>query len=65
MIENILILMFGCSLLALMFLIQNAFSKPVYNKMSNVWEDDPVGRKFHNAVIITMVIVAFMMGLIF
>ena len=64
MIGNILILVIGFSLLGLMFLVQNAFSKPVYNKMSNVWEDDPVGRKFHNAVIITMVIIAFIMGLI-
>jgi len=64
MIGNLLILIFGGSLLALMFLVQNAFSKPVYNKMSNVWEDDPVGRKFHNIIIISMVIVAFIMGLV-
>jgi hypothetical protein len=64
MIADILILIGGGSLLALMFIIQNAFSKPVYNKMSNVWEDDPVGRKFHNAIIISMVILAFLMGLV-
>jgi len=58
-----LVFIAGVFLLYLLFLVQNAFSKPVYNKMSNVWEDDPVGRKFHNVIIITMVIIAFLLGL--
>lgn len=60
---KVLVFIAGVFLLYLLFLVQNAFSKPVYNKMSNVWEDDPIGRKFHNSIIIAMVIIAFMIGL--
>ena len=62
MITKILLLSCGIILLGLMFLVQNAFSKPIYNKMSNVWEDDELGRKFHNSIIIIMVVLAFIMG---
>lgn len=54
----------GFIILFILFIVQEAFSKPIYNKMSNVWEEDSYGRLVAKAVIIVMLIIAFFMGVI-
>lgn len=54
----------GLIAIAVLFLLQNAFSKPVYNKMSNVWQDDSEGRQIAHLMIGTMVIIAFLLGIL-
>jgi hypothetical protein len=39
-------------------------NKPIYNKMSNVWHDDPQGRSMADATLIIMIAIAFFMGLL-
>jgi hypothetical protein len=53
----------GLAILGFLFLVHNAMSKPIYNKMSNVWEDDPIGRYYSNVTIAAMLFIAFIMGL--
>jgi hypothetical protein len=62
MVLKILLFAVGLVMIGILFLVQNAFSKPVYNKMSNVWEDDSDGRKISQTLIIIMLVVAFLLG---
>jgi len=39
-------------------------NKPIYNKMSNVWQDDPQGRSMADATLMIMIAIAFFMGLL-
>ena len=64
MIVKGIIFIIGLSVLGILFLIHNAMNKPIYNKMSNVWEDDPEGRKYANISLIIMMIISFIIGLI-
>lgn len=54
----------GLLLIIVLFVLQSAFSKPVYNKMSNVWEEDETGRQMSNMMIIGMTIIGFLLGLL-
>ena len=54
----------GFVILFILFTVQEAFSKPIYNKMSNVWEEDSYGRLIARVVILIMLIIAFIMGII-
>jgi hypothetical protein len=40
------------------------FSRPIYNKMSNVWEEDKSNRKMSNIFISIALICAFIIGYI-
>jgi hypothetical protein len=62
---NFIISFFGTLSIGILFLIHNALNKPIYNKMSNVWEDDPQGRKFANGIIFIMLAIAFYLGVLF
>jgi hypothetical protein len=64
MIEGITFII-GVFILGFLFLVQNAFSKPIYNKMHNVWDDDPQGRKIANITTIIMLLIAFFLGTMF
>jgi hypothetical protein len=59
-------ILFGMGLMTIiiLFLLQNAFSKPVYNKMSNVWQDDSEGRQIAHMLIVGMIVIAFLLGLL-
>jgi len=59
------IFIIGVLIIGFLFLVNNAMSKPIYNKMSNVWEDDPTGRKYANMTIVVMLIISFVLGLMF
>ena len=64
MVMKVLTFFLGIIILLVLFTFQNAFSKPVYNKMSNVWEEDSYGRMVSKLLIIAMLIIAFIMGAI-
>jgi hypothetical protein len=40
-------------------------TRPVYNKMHNMYQDDEKGRAIANWTIFAMIIVAFLLGYIF
>lgn len=65
MIGKFIVFLFAMCILGFLFLVHNAMNKPIYNKMSNVWEDDPEGRKYSNITLIVMLFIAFFMGLMF
>lgn len=54
----------GLCVIGILFLLQNAFNKPVYNKMSNVWQDDQEGRQIAHIMIMAMIIIAFLLGIL-
>lgn len=62
MILKGLLFIAGLVTILILFFLQNAFSKPVYNKMSNVWQDDEEGRQIAHMMIAAMVIIAFLLG---
>lgn len=63
MFKGILFIM-GILSIVILFLLQNAFSKPVYNKMSNVWQDDHEGRQMAHIMIVAMIIIGFLLGIL-
>jgi hypothetical protein len=40
-------------------------SKPLYNKIHNVWEEDPEGKKYANITLVVMLLIAFFTGVMF
>ena len=64
MILKAILFVAGLLAIAVLFLLQNAFSKPIYNKMSNVWQDDTEGRQIAHMMIGAMVIIGFLLGLL-
>jgi hypothetical protein len=62
---KVIVFFIGILIIGFLFLVHNAMSKPIYNKMSNVWEDDPQGRQYSNITIMTMLFIAFFLGLMF
>jgi len=65
MIVKAIVFIIALGILGVLFLVHNAMNKPIYNKMSNVWEDDLEGRKYSNITLILMLLIAFFMGLMF
>jgi len=59
-----LLFLAGLLVLAFLFFIQRVLTKPVYNKMSNVWEEDTDSRKLAHLIIIGMVVIGFLLGLL-
>ena len=64
MIKGI-ILILSVLIIGFLFLVHNAMSKPLYNKIHNVWEEDPEGKKYANITLIVMLLIAFFTGLMF
>lgn len=52
----------GTIIIGFSFLLHNSLTKPIYNKMSNVYEDDPIGRQYANLLLCIMLAVAFYLG---
>jgi hypothetical protein len=65
MILKGIMFIFGVIVLGFLFLVNNAMSKPLYNKIHNVWEEDPEGKKYANLALTVMLFIAFFMGLMF
>jgi hypothetical protein len=60
---KIILIFVGIVIIIGLFMFNNVLNKPIYNKMSNVWEDDPVGRSMANVTVVTMILIAFLIGL--
>ena len=65
MILKGIMFIFGVIVLGFLFLVNNAMSKPLYNKIHNVWEEDPEGKKYANITLIIMLLIAFFTGVMF
>jgi len=59
---NFIIAFIGTIVIGFSLLLHNALTKPIYNKMSNVYEDDPTGRQYANLLLVVMLAVAFYLG---
>ena len=55
----------GILVIGFLFLVHNAMTKPIYNKMHNMWHDDPEGRKIANITLVVMLFIAFYLGTLF
>jgi len=64
MIKGIIFII-GVLVLGFLFLVNNAMSKPLYNKIHNVWEEDPEGKKYANITLMFMLIISFLLGIMF
>jgi len=60
-----IIFIVGILVIGFLFLIHNAMTKPIYNKMHNMWHDDPEGRKIANITLVVMLFIAFYLGTLF
>jgi hypothetical protein len=53
----------GIIILIVLFQLQDKLRKPVYSRMHNVWNEDKDSVLIANAIIVTMMIIAFILGL--
>lgn len=60
-----IIFIVGILVIGFLFLVQNAMTKPIYNKMHNMWHDDPEGRKIANITLVVMLFISFYLGTLF
>ena len=60
-----IIFIIGVLVIGFLFLVHNAMTKPIYNKMHNMWHDDPEGRKIANITLTVMLFIAFYLGTLF
>mgnify|MGYP003650391378 FL=1 len=60
-----IIFIVGILVIGFLFLVHNAMTKPIYNKMHNMWHDDPEGRKIANITLVVMLFIAFYLGTLF
>jgi hypothetical protein len=65
MMMQFLVLGVACCLISVLWLAVSTLSKPIYNKMSNVWEEDPAKRQMLHICVGLIIIVAFFAGLMF
>lgn len=59
---NILILVSGIIAILILMKIHHAVTKPVFNKMYNMWEEDKHTKEISTVLIIGMIIIGFLMG---
>lgn len=50
--------------IAICWVMANAFSKPILNKMMNYYEDDTEGRQIANMLIGVIILLSFLVGYI-
>ena len=59
---NFSIFLVGSIIIAVLFIVQEMFNKPIYNKYSNVYEEDEYGKTISRFIIIIMILIAFLLG---
>lgn len=64
MIEGIVFIL-SVLVIGFLFVVHNAMSRPLYNKIHNVWEEDPEGKKYANITLVVMLLIAFFTGMMF
>jgi hypothetical protein len=60
--KTITIIIF-CAIILLLWLVTNAMSKPIFNKMSKNFEYDSIGNTLANYCIFIIIIMSFLIGL--
>lgn len=48
----------------ILFYLHKNYTKPVYNKIHNVWEEDPNKTETANVILLIMLLFSFFIGLI-
>lgn len=61
---KLMIFILGLFIIILMFFLARTLNKPIYNKMHNVWHDDPYGRRIADTCVIIAITTAFIIGLL-
>ena len=51
------------ALIIILFHLHKNYTKPVYNKIHNVWEEDPTKTEMANGILVVMLLLAFFVGL--
>ena len=59
---KILIAAFAVGCIAMFWIIVNAMTRPIYNKIYNMYVEDEKGRAIANWTIAAMVLVSFLLG---
>jgi hypothetical protein len=59
---ELIILMFGISALAFFWIVINAMTRPIYNKVYDMYHEDEKGRIIANWTIGAMIMVSFLLG---
>ena len=59
---KILIASFAVGIIAVFWIVVNAMTRPVYNKMYNMYVEDEKGRAIANWTIAAIIIVSFLLG---
>lgn len=59
---KILIASFAVGIIAVFWIVINAMTRPVYNKMYNMYVEDEKGRAIANWTIGAIIIVSFLLG---
>jgi hypothetical protein len=57
-----IIFMLGVSTLAFFWIVINAMTRPIYNKVYDMYHEDEKGRVIANWTIAAMIIVSFLLG---
>ena len=61
---NFTIFLVGSIIIAVLFFVQETFNKPIYNKYSNVYEEDEYGKTISRFIIIMIILIAFLLGIL-
>lgn len=59
---KIIIVLFCLGAIAMFWIIINAMTRPIYNKMHNMYTEDEKGRAIANWTIGAMILVSFLLG---
>lgn len=59
---KILLASFAIGAIAMFWIIVNAMTRPVYNKMYNMYVEDEKGRAIANWTIAAMILISFLLG---
>lgn len=62
--DKAIIFVIGIGLLVFLNLVHNVMIKPTYNKMHNMWHDDPESKHYAQLILVTMLVISFILGAI-
>lgn len=64
MITKLSVIILLCFVIAFFWILANTLSRPIFNKVMNMWEDDARGRSLATLFIGIMLILAYTIGYI-
>lgn len=62
MITKLSVIILLCFVIAFFWILANTLSRPIFNKVMNMWEDDARGRSLATLFIGIMLILAYTIG---